>query len=362
MSPRSATPTPSTVTAAGPAVVAGTDLLGALTAIRGELGDPHLPNLPLLPDRGPGADAAGRAAALLVDLPVEVGPHGWRVTARPGEDLRRSRSLLASDVNVLADLVGVEQTSARRIGVAVLGPFSLATMLDLAGGERLLADHGARRDLADSLAAGLAAQLQGLRVALPDAAVTLRVDEPALDGVLAGTVPTASGYRTLRAVDRGEVRQVLRRVVEVVRDAGATAVVLAVEVGALPLSVARDVEADGLAVPATALAVTTPSTVPDALGDYLDGGGAIVVELDTAAAGGNIRQVNDLAGQVLDPWRRLGLPAARLPQVTVTSRTPRTALTGTTASTTAPDAGRLPTLLRRLVAAADALDTTARDG
>lgn len=351
---------PETVGATGPVVVAGTDLPAALTAIRGELGDQHLPSLPLLPDRGPGADAAGRAGALLEDLPVEAGPHGWRVAARPGEDLRRSRSLLASDVNVLADLAGAEQSPAPRFGVSVLGPVTLATMLDLAGGQRVLGDHGARRDLAGSLAAGLATHLAALRTALPGAAITLRIDEPALDAVLAGTVATASGFRTLRAVDRAEVRQTLRQTVEAARGAGAADVVVAVEPTALPLALAREAGADALALPATAL-----GTAPDALGEYLDDGGALTVGFDVArfdvARSRGLREVSELADQVLEPWYRLGLPATRLPQLTVTVHTPAGALTGTRAPAAAPDARRLPALLRRLVGAADALESTARD-
>ncbi|GGC87639.1 hypothetical protein GCM10011512_13240 [Tersicoccus solisilvae] len=350
-----AAPAPATVTATGPVLVAGTDLPGALTAIRGELGDPHLPSLPLLPDRGPGADAVGRVTALLVDLPVEVGPHGWRVAARPGEDLRRSRSLLASDLNMLADLAGAEQTPATRIGVCVLGPVSLATRLDLAGGERVLADRGARRDLADSLAAGLATHLAAVRAALPGASVTVRIDEPALAAVTAGTVATASGYRTLRAVDRSDVRQTLRQLVEAVRDAGAHEVVLAVEPEPLPLALGREVEADGLALPATAL-----TSAPDDLGEYLDGGGALTIGLDVDGPRG-VREVSDLAGQVLAPWRRLGLPETRLTQLTLTARTSPAAITSTRAPAGTPDAGRLPAVLHRLVGTADALETTARD-
>ncbi|OMH35157.1 hypothetical protein [Tersicoccus sp. Bi-70] len=351
---------PDTVTATGPTVVAGTDLPGALTAIRGELGDQHLPSLPLLPDRGPGADAVGRAATLLEDLPVEAGPHGWRVAARPGEDLRRSRSLLASDVNVLADLAGADQSPAARFGVSVLGPVTLATMIDLAGGQRVLGDHGARRDLVESLATGLATHLAALRTAVPGAAITLRIDEPALDAVLAGTVATASGFRTLRAVDRSEVRQTLQQTVEAARVAGADQVVIAVEPTALPLALAREIGADALALPATAL-----STAPDALGEYLDDGGALTAGLDPTGSDQRgtrgLREVSELAGQILDPWRRLGVSATRLSQLTVTVRTPAGALTGTRSPGGAPDAGRLPALLRRLVATADALETTARD-
>ena len=51
---------------------------------------PDLPFLAELPGRGPGADMIGRAAALLVDIPVEVTPGGWRIADHPGRDMRRA--------------------------------------------------------------------------------------------------------------------------------------------------------------------------------------------------------------------------------------------------------------------------------
>ena len=60
---------------------------------RGEL--PDLPYLPELPARGPGADMIGRAAALLVELPVDLQPAGWRLVDRPGRDQARARRVLA---------------------------------------------------------------------------------------------------------------------------------------------------------------------------------------------------------------------------------------------------------------------------
>ena len=65
----------------------------------GEL--PDLPHLPELPARGAGADMIGRAGALLVDLPVELVPSGWRLAAHAGRDLRRARDLLARDLDAL---------------------------------------------------------------------------------------------------------------------------------------------------------------------------------------------------------------------------------------------------------------------
>src|SRR5712692_8937922 len=80
----------------------GTDLEQAVAVVLGEL--PDLPHLPELPARGPGADLTGRTAALLVDLPVELTPVGWRFTARPGRDLSRAQSFLSADLDALAEV------------------------------------------------------------------------------------------------------------------------------------------------------------------------------------------------------------------------------------------------------------------
>ena len=53
----------------------------AARIVAGEL--PDFPYLPELPARGPGADLAGRTAALLIDMPVETTPGGWRIATRP---------------------------------------------------------------------------------------------------------------------------------------------------------------------------------------------------------------------------------------------------------------------------------------
>src|SRR5690348_6439055 len=75
----------------------GTDPAEAMRVIAGEL--PDFPHLPELPGRGPGADLTGRTAALLVDMPAEVTPRGWRLAERQGRDLARARSMLSSDLD-----------------------------------------------------------------------------------------------------------------------------------------------------------------------------------------------------------------------------------------------------------------------
>ena len=72
------------------------------------------PFLAELPDRGVGSDALGRTASLLVELAVDVQPHGWRLVDRPGKDLQRAKSALSTDINILADVIGAEETPADR--------------------------------------------------------------------------------------------------------------------------------------------------------------------------------------------------------------------------------------------------------
>ena len=193
-----------TATALGP--WPGQDPVEATRIIRGELGSPHLPFLAELPDRGVGADAIGRTASLLVDLAVDVQPHGWRIVDRPGRDLVRARSALSTDINVLADIAGEEESAADEFKIQLRGPLSLAAGLHLHNGERALIDYGARRDIAASLAAGVGAHLAKVSAAVPGARLVVQLDEPDIASVLAGTIPTSSGYRTLRSVAGQEVR------------------------------------------------------------------------------------------------------------------------------------------------------------
>ncbi len=187
----------------------GGDPAEALRVVLGEL--PDLPYLPELPARGPGADMAGRAAAMLVELPVELWPSGWRLAGRPGRDTARAQSMLARDLDALEELAGEYEGPFK---VQVAGPWTLAASIELPSGNRVLADPGAVRDLAASLAEGIAAHVREVRHRLPQANILLQLDEPGLPGVLAGTVPTASGFSRLPAVEASLAEDGLRRVIE----------------------------------------------------------------------------------------------------------------------------------------------------
>jgi hypothetical protein len=194
----------------------GDDPDEAVRTVIGEL--PDLPHLPELPDRGVGADMIGRTAGLLVDLPVEVQPSAWRVTDTPGRDLARATSLMSYDLDALTEHAHA-YTGTLKIQVA--GPWTLAASIELRNGQRLVSDPGACRDLAESHREGVLAHLAEVRRRVPGARVMVQVDEPSLAAVLLGSLPTASGFGRVRAVDRVHVEAVLRVLFSVLEEAGA---------------------------------------------------------------------------------------------------------------------------------------------
>ncbi|GAA1938319.1 methionine synthase [Nocardioides marmoribigeumensis] len=169
-----------------------------------------LPYLPEVPGRGAVADLTGRSLALLDSLGADLQPAGWRLTGSGGGvDHRRAVSLLAQDLDALEERT---QDFTGSFKVQVAGPWTLAAMVERPRGDRVLADHGARRELAQSLAAGLTTHLADLRRRVPGASLVLQVDEPLLPAVLGGGVPTASGFSRHRSVDAPAAAALLEEV------------------------------------------------------------------------------------------------------------------------------------------------------
>lgn len=194
-------------TATGIGSLPGDDPVEAARLVLGELPVPHLPELP---SRGPHADLAGRGAALLADLHVDLQPTGWRLVPRPSRDGRRAKDLLARDLDAFEQVAHAARPALLKLQAT--GPWTLAALLELHRGDRVLADHGAIADLAASLAEGLRVHLADVQRRFPDTTLVLQLDEPSLPAVLAARVPTASGFRTLRAPDPQTAREHLRTV------------------------------------------------------------------------------------------------------------------------------------------------------
>jgi Cobalamin-independent synthase, Catalytic domain len=283
----------------------GIDPAEAMRIVLGEL--PDLPHLAELPARGPGADLTGRTAALLVDLPVETTPSGWRFAGRPGRDLSRARGLLSSDLDALEETAGGYQGPLK---VQVCGPWTMMATIELARSqEPALADPGAVADLTASLAEGIGAHVGEVRKRVPGARVLLQLDEPALPAVLAGSVPTASGLNRVPAPEETSAEDGLRAVAGagraftvvhccapevpfgMIKAAGMQAV-------SLDLSLLGRHEEDGLAEIVEAglgiLAGAVPATAPRP------------AERDGARLPGP----SATARRVVELWRRMGWPAA----------------------------------------------------
>jgi methionine synthase II (cobalamin-independent) len=236
----------------------GEDPVEAITLVLGEL--PLLPYLPELPERGPGADMIGRSGALLTELPIEIQPSGWRLTARPGRDLRRARDFLSRDLDAL------EQHAAGHDGafkVQVTGPWTLAAWLELPSGHRVVSDHGAVRDLAESLTEGIRVHIADLARRLPKARIVVQLDEPSLPDVLAARIKTPSGFGTVRAIERNVAEQTLNDVMTAIPEGASVVHCCAADV---PVAMLRDAGADAISIDATLV------TDLDVLGETIDAG------------------------------------------------------------------------------------------
>jgi methionine synthase II (cobalamin-independent) len=233
----------------------------ALRTVLGEL--PDLPYLPEVPGRGAAATMTGRTLALLSGLAVDLQPAGWRLTGSgsPGVDHRRATSLLRQDLDSLE-----EQTQGYTglLKVQVTGPWTLAATVERPRGDRVLADHGARRDLAESLAEGLGDHLAEFGRRVPGASLVVQVDEPALPAVLAGAVPTASGFHRHRSVDPPRAAPAMEAVLDAIRAHGAEPVVHCCAPG-LPFDLLARVGGPGVSVDLSVLTAQEYDGVATAL-------------------------------------------------------------------------------------------------
>jgi methionine synthase, vitamin-B12 independent len=89
-----------------------------------------------------------------------------------------------------------------------MGPWSLATTLELPNGHRAVTDPGARRDLNQALEAGVAEAVAGLSARF-GGAVQVVLEEPWVPALLQGSVPGTSDFDELAAVPQYEISKAL---------------------------------------------------------------------------------------------------------------------------------------------------------
>jgi hypothetical protein len=288
--------------ATGVGSLPGTDPVEALRQVFGEL--PDLPHLAELPARGPGADLTGRTAALLVDLPVELTPGGWRFTARPGRDLRRAHSFLSADLDALEEVTG---GYAGALKIQACGPWTLAATIELTRSQDpALADPGAVADLAASLAEGLAAHIAEVRRRVPGARIVVQLDEPGLPAVLAGEVPTASGLNRVPVPEPADAETTLGSIISAAR---AFTLVHCCALS-VPFGIIKGAGADGVGCDLAMLG----QTGEDGLAEAVEAGLGVVAGVipGTGVPGAPEPPPADRAARVMTGlWRRLGWPVAR---------------------------------------------------
>ena len=203
-------------TATGIGSMPGTDFAESLRLVMGEVGD--FVHVPELPARGVHAGMIGRTLAVLDGLDADLQPDGWRVGVGEGADQRRARSLLAQDLDGAEELAGTHEGPLK---LQVTGPLTLAASVERPRGDKMLADHGARREIAESLAEGLRTHVADARRRFPHADLVVQVDEPSIVAVLTGGIPTASGFSRHRSVHPPEADALLRLVTDAITGAGA---------------------------------------------------------------------------------------------------------------------------------------------
>ena len=288
--------------ATGVGSLPGADPAEAMRLVFGEL--PDLPHLAELPARGPGADLTGRTAALLVDLPVELAPAGWRFAARPGRDLSRARGLLSADLDALEEAADGYRGPLK---IQACGPWTLAATIELIRSQnRALADPGAIADLTASLAEGLAAHVAEVRSRVPGARLLVQLDEPGLPAVIAGDVPSASGLNRLPVPDAADLETRLGSIISAAR----AFTVVHCCATSVPFGMIRGAGADAAGCDLSKLG----RTGEDGLAAAGEAGLGIVAGVNPATGTAGAPEpppVDRAARAVTARWQRMGWPVAR---------------------------------------------------
>jgi hypothetical protein len=293
----------------------GTDFAEATRIVLGEVGE--LPHLVELPSRGPTASMTGRTLAMIRDLAFDLQPAGWRLTGAPGVDHRRATSLLAQDLDTTEHMAG-DRRGAFKVQVA--GPWTLAATVERPRGDKVLADHGARRDLAQALAEAVRAHCDDVRRRLSPTELVVQIDEPGLPAVLGGSIPTASGFHRHRSVTPPDAAQALTWVAEAALDSGASPV-LHCCAEELPLDVIRSTPVEAVSFDVS----TVPESRYDDLGGWLEAGRSVWLGVVPTAPPTRSKPDGpeptgaELTATVLRWWSALGYTDVEsLPPTTVT--------------------------------------------
>jgi hypothetical protein len=286
--------------ATGVGSMPGTDPVAAARLVRDRLArDGAVPHLVELPARGPGADLLGRAMGLLAQVwpvwAVQTTPTGWRLSDAPGHETRRAGALLDQDLDVLEEQY---DGWAGPLVLPIAGPWTLVAGIELAGGQRLISDAAAVRDLLECWGEAAARLAGQVRRRLPAAAVVVQADEPSLPAVLAGALPTASGLAHHRAVEPTVVRDGVAATVARL-DADRLELLVHCCAAGVPVALLRDGGAAGVGVDLARL----DAAGLDAVGECVESGvriglGVVASTGAPSAVGTSVVRVEALAARL----------------------------------------------------------------
>lgn len=247
----------------------------------------------------------GRAAALLIDIALDTVPRGYRVAAHPGAVTRRAISLLDEDLDALeeawerAGLRGGDRT----VKVQASGPITLAAQIELPSGHRAITDEGAVRDLAASLAEGVAAHRAEVSRRL-GSTVVVQLDEPSLSPALSGRLTGVTSLTPVHPIDESVALGLLD---DCVAAAGGEVALHSCHPD-LPWSMLRRSTFHAVSIDASA-----PGRVDfDGLGEFVDAGRSVVLGIIPVTAPPvppSAREIAETAAALTD---RLGFPRAVL--------------------------------------------------
>ena len=188
-----------------------------------------------------------------------------------------------------------------------------------ARGHRVLTDRGAVREFAASLQEGLRAHVAEV-AARTGAQVVVQLDEPLLPEVLAGTLPTASGYGTVRSVGPSEARTLLRELVAAL----GVPVVVHCCADRPPVRLLADIGAAGhrdRRHPSRVLGAHRPPGRARRLGEVWDSGTPLFLGLVPAREPDRPVSSRELAKPAFDLADRLGFDRSRLATLCVPTPT-----------------------------------------
>ncbi|WP_309132363.1 hypothetical protein [Brevibacterium sp.] len=272
------------------------------------LGDDQ-PPLPLVAHRSAdrwGADGIGRGLGLLRELHVDRTSFGWRLTSAGGKDERLESSALGEAFDALAES---GEGFAGSVQMSLPGPWTLVTALSLNSGAPVLGDHGARRDVIQAYAFGIADFAE--KIARAGMQPVIRLVESRLEPVLTGAWPTASGWQTLPAVSENLVYAALRStqthlppVLLSLPDLDP----LTLRGKSIPAAeVIRGIGAHAVSVPWATLRAHSW----EQLATLAEAGVGTWVQLP-ASAGANPGEVKRWRARLVEPWTRIGMGARTL--------------------------------------------------